>query len=151
MSRRTVLAAGVLVRVWFLATISLGMNTAGVYLDSRPVVHAEGSAPQPGDPPTCVSARVSNGRGWGGLHTLYSEVRLTGCNNSRGQLRLTSGPTCYATSFLGPGTASCTPTNAGRDLKVVFKASYPFELDNFSGQAQSMTFRISPEGGYSSR
>jgi len=79
---------------------------------------------------------------------LRSDVWVMGCTDAQGHLRLASGPTCTATSFLGPGTATCTATPAGDRLKVVVHISYPFVLDWLNGRPSTTAWTLSPGGGY---
>ena len=65
-------------------------------------------------------------------------------------MRLESGPACRATSFLGPGSATCTAMHWGTSLKVVVTVEYPFGLNLISGQPATSSFRIDPGGGYNS-
>jgi hypothetical protein len=146
--RNAAIALGIFVALWLVRGMLLGNGYSGVFLSSTPITHADGSPSRPGELPSCVSVRVLDTRSWPGLETIHSEVSLTGCNNSAGELRLTSGPTCKATSFLGPGTASCTATQSGRDLKVVFSANYPVGIGFFAVEPTTTTFRLTPEGSY---
>ena len=79
---------------------------------------------------------------------MRSDVWVMGCKDVGGQLRLASGPTCSATMFLGPGTATCTATPAGDRLKVVVHISYPFGLDWLAARPSMTAFTLSPGGGY---
>lgn len=123
----------------------LGPYTGGVYLNAPPAANS-----QPGSLPGCVSVHVFSSRGWGSWQTIHSQVDLSGCNTSDGQLRISSGPTCSASSFLGPGTASCSATNVGADIKVRVEIHYPYLLDWTSGSPSVTNFTINPSGNYSS-
>jgi hypothetical protein len=106
--------------------------------------------PQPGALPACVSAHTFDSRSWGGWNTIRSDVWLTGCNNASGQLRIESGPTCQATSFLGAGHITCTATPDGSNLKVVVHVDYPLGLNLVAGQRTTTSFWVDPSGDYSS-
>jgi hypothetical protein len=117
---------------------------SGVELGSWPPV-------QPTDPPVsppCVTAHTYDSRGWGGWQAIRSDVWVMGCKDVAGQLRLASGPTCAATSFLGPGTATCTATPAGDRLRVVVTINYPLGLDWLAGRASTAAWIVSPGGGW---
>jgi hypothetical protein len=79
---------------------------------------------------------------------MRSDVWVAGCNDVYGHLRIASGPSCTATTFLGPGTATCTATPAGDRLKVVVHISYPFVFDWLYGRPSTTAWTISPDGGY---
>jgi hypothetical protein len=78
-----------------------------------------------------------------------SDAWLTGCNNSAGDLRIESGPTCSAQSILGPGAALCSAIPSGHNLRVTITFHYPGLLDQISGQPATSTFTINPSGNYS--
>ena len=146
MSRKAswILAAGLV--VFLFSPMLIGSGNAGVELNSTPA----SSPPQPGELPACVSAHTYDSRGWGALKTIQSDVWLTGCNNSAGQLRLESGPTCRATSLLGGGQATCTAVPDGTSLKVFVHIVYPFGLNLIAGPNTTTTFWIDHSGGYHS-
>jgi hypothetical protein len=129
-----------------MSPMFLGLGTSGVELRSTPTA----APPQPGELPACVSAHTFDRRSWGGLTTIEFDVWLMGCNDAAGQLRLESGPTCEATSFLGAGQATCTATQDGSELKVVLHLSYPFGLNLLAGPPTTRTFWIQPGGSYRS-
>ncbi len=120
-SRKTSWVYVVGLAVWLMSPMLLGAGTGGVELNSPVDV-----PPEPGQLPACVSVHTYDSRSWGGWKTVQSDVWLTGCNNSSGELRVQSGPTCTATSFLGAGEAICTATPDGSKLKVAVKVVYPF-------------------------
>jgi hypothetical protein len=134
------------VAVWLISPMLLGSGTGGVELG-----HTDTSfPPQPGQLPACVSVHTFEYRNWGGWKTIQSDVWLTGCNNAEGQLRLESGPTCRATSFLGSGQATCSAAADGNKLKVVVNILYPFDLNVLDPQKATTIFWIDPGGSYSS-
>lgn len=138
----TVFAIGLAVFVF--GPILLGGSASGVELGSWPPV-------QPSDPPVsppCETAHTYDSRGWAGWQTLRSDVWVMGCKDTQGHLRLASGPTCTAKSFLGAGTATCIATPAGDRLKVVVHISYPFFLDWLNGRPSTTAWTLSPDGGY---
>jgi hypothetical protein len=141
MTRSTSAVVGVGLAVWMFGPMLLGSNASGVELGQTPVT-------QPGELPACVSAHTFDSRFWGGWQTLRSDVWLTGCSNSAGQLRAASGPTCRATSFLCPGSATCTASPAGDGLKVVVQLDYPFGLDLIAGRPLKTAFTVSRSGGW---
>ena len=87
-------------------------------------------------------------RAWPGVQTLRSDVWVAGCKDMQGHLRLASGPTCSARSFLGAGTASCTATPDGDRLRVLVHISYPFGLDWIAGWPSTTAWTVSPDGGW---
>jgi hypothetical protein len=130
--------------VFVFGPLLLGGSTSGVELGSWPPVQA---ADPPVSPP-CATAHTYDSRGWGSWQTVRSDVWVMACKDVAGQLRLASGPTCAATSFLGPGTATCTTTPAGDRLKVVVHITYPFGLDWLSGRPSTTAWTVSPGGGW---
>lgn len=94
---------GIAVAGWLIGPMILGPGGSGVELGVWP-------PPLPGDPPAvsppCVTAHTYDSRSWPGWQTLRSDIWVTGCKDAQGRLRLASGPSCVATSFLGPGTAT---------------------------------------------
>lgn len=149
MGRTVGLVVGGVFLLWFVGNLLLGPNTSGVELSSTPVAGVD-MAPQPGELPKCVGAHTYSARGWSGHDLIRSDVWLTGCNNPAGQLRIKSGPTCAAKSFLGPGVAYCSASPSGSRLRVTVTFHYPAGLDSISGQPATSTFFIDPSGGYSS-
>jgi hypothetical protein len=73
---------------------------------------------------------------------LRSDVWVTGCKDATGQLRVFSGPTCRATSFMGPGTATCTAVPEGDHLKVTVHITYPFFLESLNGMPSTTAFAL---------
>jgi hypothetical protein len=144
MKRRvwTVFAVGL--ALWVFGPLLLGMSSSGVELGIWPPPLGD----QPPESPPCVTAHTYDARSWPGLQMLRSDVWVTGCKDVFGHLRIASGPTCTATSFLGPGTATCTATPAGDRLKVVVHITYPFGLDWLSGRPSTTAWTVSPGGGW---
>jgi hypothetical protein len=131
--------------VWVIGSMVLGVGSSGVELGPYP-------PPQPGDQPlespSCVMAHTYQQRSWPGLQTLRSDVWVAACKEVLGQQRLAAGPTCSATSFLGPGTATCTAAPDGDRLKVVVHISYPLGLDWIAGWPSTTAWTVSPGGGW---
>jgi hypothetical protein len=132
--------------VWLIGPMLPGSGSGGVELRST---YAD-FLPQPGQLPACVSVHTYDLRSWGSWSTFRSDVWLVGCNNAAGQLRIASGPSCRATSFLGGGQATCIATPDGNKLKVTVNFVYPFGLNQVAGPKSSSTFWVDPGGGYSS-
>ena len=132
---------------WFGLNMALGPSGSGSQTN---YVWAGGpnATPQPGELPQCVKVHTYSTRGWTGHELIRSDVWVTGCNNAEGQLRVASGPTCTAETFLGPGTAFCSSAPSGNDLRVSVAFDYGF-LNQISGQLRTSTFTISPSGNYS--
>jgi hypothetical protein len=147
MARKAFLVVGFALLLQFLGVMLLGPSTGGVELGQIPVPQP-GADYQPGQLPPCVSAHTYARRAWPGLQMIGSDVWLVGCNDADGRLRISSGPTCQATSFLGRGTATCTASPSGSNLKVTVHINYPFGLDLLAGQPASTTFTLHPDGGY---
>jgi hypothetical protein len=147
-TRKSSLVLVVVVAVAVMTPILFGYGTSGVELNAPPGV-SPNALSQPSEPPGCVSVHTFSSRFWPGLQLLRSDVWLKGCTDSGGQMRLVSGPTCQATSFLGRGTASCTATPAGDSLSVLVRINYPFGLNDWAGQPTTTKFVIDPGGGYS--
>ncbi len=133
--------------LWVFGPILLGGSSGGVALGPWPPMQPDFYSP-PASPPLCVAAHNYDARGWGTWQTMRSDVWVIGCNDAYGHLRLASGPNCTATTFLGPGTATCTATPAGDRLKVVVHISYPFGFDWLAGRPSTTAWTISPDGGY---
>lgn len=148
MVRTISLVVGGVLLLWFVSTMLLGPSTAGVELNSPPAGNLE-TAPAPGQLPPCVTVHTYSARGWAGHDLTRSDFWLKGCNNQAGQLRIASGPTCAAQSFLGPGTASCSAVPSGSRLRVTVTFHYPGVLDLISSQPSTSTFYIDPSGSYS--
>ena len=129
---------------WLLGPMLLGGGGMGVEMGNGQVNPSLSDQP-PASPP-CVSAHTYDSRSWPGFETLRSDVWVTGCKDAAGQLRVTSGPTCRATSFLGPGTASCTAVSQGDSLKVTVHVTYPFFLDSLSGRPATTAFTLTQSG-----
>ena len=98
--------------------------------------------------PACVSAHTVDSREWGSLQTIRADVWVSGCKDANGRLQLSAQPKCTATSFLGPGTATCSATESGGSIKVVVYVVYPFGLDLIAGQPTTTSFMIDTGGGY---
>ena len=145
MKRRAwnVLAVGF--ALWIFGPVLLGGSTSGVELGNWPPPQL---SDQPPGSPSCVTAHTYDSRSWPGLQMLRSDVWVIGCKDMLGHLRIASGPTCAATSFLGPGTATCTATPDGDRLRVVVHISYPFVLDWLSGRPSTTAWTVSPDGGW---
>jgi hypothetical protein len=133
--------------VWLLSPMLLGGGASGVEQAPWPPVVPSASDQPPASPP-CETAHTYDSRGWGGWQTLRSDVWVMGCKDTQGHLRLASGPTCTATSFLGPGTATCIATPAGDRLKVVVHISYPLVLEWLNARPSTTAWTLSPGGGY---
>jgi hypothetical protein len=117
----------------------LGFNTSGVELN----VPARSRRFRPGRRSANLhTVHTYESRYWGGFKTIQSDVWLTGCNNSAGELRLQSGPTCRTASFVEPGTATCI-------AKVVVRVVYPFGRNLIAGPKTTATFAIDPSGNNS--
>jgi hypothetical protein len=145
MARRTSTILGVGAAFWLIGPMLLGSNVSGVALGNPGVTWAV-ATDQPGALPACVSAHTYDSRSWPGVQTLQAGVWVTGCKDAAGQMRVTSGPTCEATSLLGPGTATCTATSEGDHLKVVVHISYPFGLDWIAGRPSTTAFTLDSSG-----
>lgn len=149
MARNALLVLGLALLLWLVGSMLLGPGVSGVRLDHTQASHP-GVAYQPGELPACVSVHTYDWRTWPGVQTIRSDVWLTGCNNSAGELRASSGPTCQATSFLGRGTATCTASPAGRSVKVVVHIVYPFGLNLIAGQPTTTSWTVNQYGNWSS-
>jgi hypothetical protein len=147
MRKRAWTVFAVAAAVWLIGPLLLGSNASGVELGAWPQVVPSASDQPPVSSP-CATAHTYDSRGWAGWQTLRSDVWVMGCKDTLGHLRLASGPTCAATSFLGAGTATCTASPAGDRLKVVVHISYPFVLDWLSGRPSTTAWTLSPDGGY---
>ena len=147
MGRNVVIAVGAVLLAWFGASLALGPSGSGVDLNSETSAFSTGP-PEPGAPTPCVRVHTYSLRGWGSHSLTQSNVWLVGCTDPAGHMRIASGPTCSATSFLGAGTASCYSTPDGSDLKVTVTIHYPFGLDWIANSPSTTTFRIDPGGGY---
>ena len=134
----TVLAVAAL--IWLLGPVLLGQSSSGVELGNGPM--NTDAAGLPLASPPCVSAHTYDYRSWPGLQMLRSDVWVTGCKDATGQLRVFSGPTCRATSFLGPGTATCRAVSEGDHLKVTVHITYPFFLDSLNGRPSTTAFAL---------
>ncbi len=145
MTRKSWLVLVAVVAVALMSPILFGNSTSGVELNAPPGV-SPNVLSQPSEPPGCVSVHTFSSRFWPGLQLLRSDVWLKGCIDSGGQMRLVSGPTCQATSFLGRGTASCTATPTGKSLQVVVRIDYPFGLNEWAGQPTTTRFMITTNG-----
>jgi hypothetical protein len=141
MTRNASVVLGAAVAAWLIGPMLLGTSSAGVEMGNGPV--SPGMSDQP-EPPPCVSAHTYDSRSWPGLQMLRSDVWVTGCKDAAGQLRVTSGPTCSATSFMGPGTATCTAVSQSGGLKVTVHVTYPFGLNSLAGQPSATAFTLSP-------
>jgi hypothetical protein len=126
---------------WLIGPMLLGGGGSGVELGNGPIDPT--MSDQPPALPTCVSAHTYDSRSWPGFQTLRSDVWVTGCQDAAGQLRVTSGPTCRATSFMGPGEATCTAVSQGDHLKVTVHITYPFFLDSLNGRPSTTAFTLS--------
>ena len=144
MTRRTSTILGVGAAFWLIGPMLLGSNVSGVAL-GNPMTWPVATDP-PGALPACNSSHTYDSRSWPGLQTLRSDVWVTGCKDAAGQMRVTSGPTCEATSLLSPGTATCTATSEGDHLKVVVHISYPFGLDWIAGRPSTTAFTLDSGG-----
>jgi hypothetical protein len=131
--------------LWFLGPILLGAGGTGVMLASS----GQWQPDQPAQGPACTSVHTFSSRGWAAVQTVGSDVWLTACKDSTGQLRAVSGPTCRATSFLGAGTATCAAISEGGNLKVTVQVDYPFGLDLIAGPLAS-SFTVHSSGSWSS-
>jgi hypothetical protein len=140
MRRRVWEVLAVVALVWLLAPMLLGGGGNGVEMGNGPINPALSDQP-PADPP-CVSSHTYDYRSWPGFQTLRSDVWVTGCKDATGQLRVFSGPTCRATSFLGPGTATCRAVSEGDHLKVTVHITYPFFLDSLNGRPSTTAFAL---------
>lgn len=134
---------------WLLPPLLLGGSTGGVETGSTYALDASGNPDPNQHQPRCVSAHVFNAREWGSFETIRYDVSVHGCNDSNGRLQLTSSPTCSASSFLGPGSATCTASPDGDKLKVTVDITYPFGLGLIAGYPNPSTFYMDPGGGYS--
>jgi hypothetical protein len=143
--RRAWTALAIGLALWVFGSILLGGSSSGVELGTWPPPQL---TDQPPVSPSCVTAHTYDARGWPGLQTLRSDVWVIGCKDVLGNLRIASRPTCSATSFLGPGTATCTATPAGDRLKVVVHISYPFGLDWLYGRPSTTAWTVTPDGGW---
>jgi hypothetical protein len=140
MKRRAWTVLGVGALIWLLGPMLLGVSAAGVELGNGPMsTDANG---QPLESPPCVTAHTYDSRAWPGLQMLRSDVWVTGCKDATGRLRVFSGPTCRATSFMGPGTATCTAVSQGDNLKVTVHITYPFFLDSLNGRPSTTAFAL---------
>lgn len=139
--RNVAIAVGALFLAWFAVNLALGPSGSAVELSSN---QNEGLDSQP----QCTAVHTFAVRGWAGHELARSDVRLTACKNSAGQMRIQGVPNCSAASFLGAGTATCSSAPDGSDLRVTVIVSYPFLLGPMLGLPATTTFRIDPGGGY---
>lgn len=141
--------AALVVLMWFITPLLLGGSTGGVYGGSTYSTDA-GGAPDPNQTqPNCISTHVFDQRAWGNWQTIRYDVWVNGCRDSNGKLQLSSPPACSASSFLGPGSATCTASRNGSRLKIDVRLTYPLYLGLIAGYPTSPVFYVDPGGGYS--
>lgn len=141
MARKLAIAAGAVFLAWFGVNLALGTSGSAVELGSNPTAELTAD-------PRCTTVHTYFARGWTGHELARSDVWLTGCKNSSGQMRIQSGPTCSVSTVFGPGTARCSSVADGSDLRVTVTDNYPFLLGALLELPDSTTFRIDPGGGY---
>ena len=150
MRRSSAIIPGSLIALWVLANLAPGPSTGGVELNSEPTASST-AAPADGHAAACERVHEYQARGWGGLDLVRSDVWLTACTNSSGQMRIAKGPTCSAASVLGRSSADCTSAPDGSDVRITLNVHFPFWVAWMSAAQATLTFRIDPGGGYNSQ